>query len=53
MTNHLVKWTPDEDQLLREGVKKYGIKWELVKIYMKHIRSINSIIKRWHGKLKH
>lgn len=53
MTNNLAKWTPEEDQLVREGVSKYGIKWELVKGYMKNLRSINSIIKRWHGKIKY
>ena len=39
--------------MLREGVKKFGIKWELVKNFMKNLRSINSIIKRWHGKIKY
>jgi len=53
MTNNLAKWTPEEDQLLREGVNKYGIKWEMVKSYMRDVRSINSIIKRWHGKIKY
>lgn len=53
MTNNLAKWSVEEDQLLREGVRKFGIKWELVKGYMKNVRSINSIIKRWHGKIKY
>jgi hypothetical protein len=53
MTNNLTKWTPEEDQLLREGVRKHGIKWENVKNFMRNIRSVNSIIKRWHGKVKY
>jgi hypothetical protein len=53
MSNNLAKWSGEEDQLLREGVRKFGIKWELVKSYMKNVRSINSIIKRWHGKIKY
>lgn len=53
MTNNQTKWTPEEDQLLRDGVKKHGTCWEEVNKFMKNLRSINSIIKRWHSKIKY
>jgi hypothetical protein len=53
MTNSLAKWSPEEDELLRKGMQRYGIKWLLVKKHMRNLRSINSIIKRWHKKIKY
>lgn len=47
------KWTPDEDEKLLKAVQKCGVQWKLVYVEIGKTRSENSIIKRWHGHLKH
>ncbi len=33
-------------------MRKYGINWTAITAFMKHSRTVNSLIKRWHGKVK-
>lgn len=47
------EWSREEDQLLREAIKTIGIKWEPIRLHMRTTRSLNSLIKRWHCKLKY
>ena len=45
-------WTPEEDEKLRQSVKKFGTKWvTLTKIFPG--RSDNNLKNRWHTYLKH
>ena len=46
-------WTAAEDSKLKEGIAKYGYKWQKIKAFMNHTRSINSLVKRWHYKVKY
>ena len=46
------KWTVMEDNRLREAVIKHGTSWTFITQKYDLNRSLNSIIKRWHGKLK-
>jgi len=49
----LLKWTEDEDQELARIIRKHGTSdWALIRKQFKGNRSRDSVIKRWHGKLK-
>lgn len=49
----LQKWTEKEDQELAKIIRKYGTTdWALIRRQFKSSRSRDSVIKRWHGKLK-
>jgi len=50
----LQKWTEKEDQELARIIRKYGTTdWALIRKQFKSSRSRDSVIKRWHGKLKY
>ena len=49
---HCAKWEPIEEKKILAAVRKHGNQWKLVQKAMGNTRSINSIVKRWHGKMK-
>lgn len=50
----LLKWSEEEDAELARIIRKYGTSdWALVRKHFRSNRSRDSVIKRWHGKLKY